>query len=66
LSQFIVDTHLPGITINRIADMHGSNAMNEVFFDNVRINQKYRIGPENRGWYQIAATWILSAAAPTA
>lgn len=55
LSQFIVATNLPGITINRIADMSGTDAMNEVFFDNVRVHEKYRVGPENRGWYQIAA-----------
>jgi len=55
LSQFIVATNLPGITINRIADMSGTDAMSEVFFDNVRVHEKYRVGPENQGWYQIAA-----------
>ena len=55
LSQFIVATNLPGITINRIADMSGTDAMSEVFFDNVRVHEKYRVGLENRGWYQIVA-----------
>jgi len=55
LSQFMLATNLPGITINRIADMSGTDGMSEVFFDNVREHEKYRVGPENQGWYQIVA-----------
>ena len=55
LSQFMLATNLPGITVNRIADMSGTDAMSEVFFDNVRVHEKYRVGPENQGWYQIVA-----------
>lgn len=55
LSQFIMATNLPGVTIRRIPDMSGTDAMSEVFLDNVRVHEKYRVGPENKGWYQIAA-----------
>lgn len=64
LSQFIVSTHLPGVTIRRIEDMSGCNAMNEVFFDNVRVHEKYRVGAENRGWYQIVANLDFERGGP--
>ena len=53
ISEFIVETTLPGITIHPIIDITGSEAWNEVFFDGVRIPKKYLIGEKNRGFYQI-------------
>jgi alkylation response protein AidB-like acyl-CoA dehydrogenase len=53
ISEFIVDVSLPGITITPTIDITGSEAWAEVFFDNVRVPQKYLIGEKNRGFYQI-------------
>lgn len=55
LSQFLIDTKLPGITVKRIHDMSGTDGMNEVFLDDVRVHEKYRVGAENKGWLQIVA-----------
>lgn len=53
ISEFVVDTSLPGITVNPIEDITGGVHFNEVFFDGVRVPKKYLIGEKNGGWYQI-------------
>ncbi|MFH1087376.1 MAG: acyl-CoA dehydrogenase family protein [Chloroflexota bacterium] len=53
ISEFVVPTNLPGITIKPIRDMTGGEHFNEVFFDNVRVPGDCLIGQENRGFYQI-------------
>ncbi len=53
ISEFIVETKLPGITIRPLIDITGSHHFNEVFFDNVRVSKKCLIGEKNRGFYQI-------------
>lgn len=53
ISEFIVETNLPGITIRPLTDITGGQHFNEVFFDGVRVPQKYLIGEKNKGFYQI-------------
>jgi alkylation response protein AidB-like acyl-CoA dehydrogenase len=53
ISNFIVDCSLPGITIRPTKDMNGTEAWGEVFFDNVRVHEKYLVGAINRGFSQI-------------
>jgi len=53
ISEFIVETKLPGITITPTMDITGSTAWAEVFFDGVRVPKQYLIGEKNRGFYQI-------------
>ncbi len=53
ISEILVETSLPGITIRPTIDITGGEAWNEVFFDNVRVPKKFLIGQKNRGWYQI-------------
>ncbi len=55
ISEFIVDTKLPGIEIRPLVDMSGGHHFNEVFFSSVRIPKTSLVGEKNRGWYQIAA-----------
>jgi len=40
----------PGITVNPLVDMASNHLFNEVFFDNVRVPIKNRVGEENQGW----------------
>ncbi len=47
----IDDIKTPGITIRPLTDMGGRHYFNEVFFEDVRVPVKNRIGEENRGWY---------------
>jgi len=53
ISEFILETNRPGITITPTIDITGSTAWAEVFFDNVRIPATSLIGEKNRGFYQV-------------
>ena len=50
LSVFYLEMDLPGIEVRPIHYMDGSHLYNEVFFNEVRIPESDRIGPENEGW----------------
>jgi len=54
-SEFILDMKTPGITVRPIKNMVGEHTFNEVFFDDVRVDQKYLVGTENSGFQQIMA-----------
>ena len=53
ISNFIIDSKAPGITIRPTIDMTGVEAWGEVFLDNVRIHKKYLVGEKNRGFYHV-------------
>ena len=53
ISEFIVAADSPGLTRLPIVDITGTEAWNDLFFDNVRVHKKYLIGQKNRGFYQI-------------
>lgn len=46
----LVPMDLPGITVKPIITIADDHEVNQVFFDNVRIPQSNRVGPENEGW----------------
>jgi alkylation response protein AidB-like acyl-CoA dehydrogenase len=54
-SEFIVDMALPGITVRPIVNMAGEHSFNEVFFEDVRVHERYLVGRENDGFRQIMA-----------
>jgi len=56
ISFFLVDMKTPGIIVRPLIDMAGGHHVNEVFFDNVRVPARNRVGPENRGWYVATTT----------
>jgi alkylation response protein AidB-like acyl-CoA dehydrogenase len=41
----------PGLTIRPLVNMASHHHFNEVFFENVRVPVRNRLGEENRGWY---------------
>ena len=51
ISYLMVDMKSPGITVQPLTTMAGSQTFNQVFFDNVRVPVRNRLGEENRGWY---------------
>ncbi len=51
ISYFMLDMHAPGVTVRPLVTMTGSAIFNEVFFENVRVPARNRLGEENRGWY---------------
>lgn len=58
LSMFVVDLKTPGITIKPLWEMSGTRT-NEVFYDEVRVSERYLVGEENRGWYYMASALDL-------
>ncbi|MDP3135283.1 MAG: acyl-CoA dehydrogenase family protein, partial [Burkholderiaceae bacterium] len=50
ISFMLLDMATPGITVRPISTMGGDHDVNEVFFDNVRVPQSARVGPEGGGW----------------
>jgi alkylation response protein AidB-like acyl-CoA dehydrogenase len=47
----------PGIRVQALIQMTGVHGFNQVFFDDVRVPARNRVGEENRGWY-IATTTL--------
>lgn len=54
ISVFLVPLDAPGVTVKPIWTMANSR-LNEVFFDNVRVNRREMVGEQDRGWYVVAA-----------
>jgi alkylation response protein AidB-like acyl-CoA dehydrogenase len=50
ISFLLIDMTSPGITVKPIINLAGVHELNQVFFDNVRVPQANRVGPENGGW----------------
>ncbi|WP_169567413.1 acyl-CoA dehydrogenase family protein [Sneathiella limimaris] len=50
ISFLLIDMKTPGITVRPIIGLDKEHTLNEVFFDDVRVPIKNRIGEENKGW----------------
>ncbi len=50
ISFLLIDMDTPGITVRPIITIEGGHEVNEVFFDNVKVPVKNRVGEENKGW----------------
>ena len=50
ISYFICPMDTPGITMSPIVDMTTAHSFNQVFFDNVRLPTRLRVGAEGEGW----------------
>jgi alkylation response protein AidB-like acyl-CoA dehydrogenase len=57
ISMLLLPMKSPGITVQPLTTMAGTQAFNQVFFDNVRVPVENRVGEENRGWY-VGATLL--------
>ena len=51
ISLLMFDLKTPGVSIRPLINMADGHAFNEVFFEDVRVPVKNRLGEENRGWY---------------
>jgi alkylation response protein AidB-like acyl-CoA dehydrogenase len=49
LTVFLVPLDTPGIEITAVGTL-GSERTNMVFYDDVRVHDRYRVGPVNEGW----------------
>src|SRR5256885_15970016 len=59
LTYFIVDMQSPGVTVRPLVQITGDAEFNEVFFDNVRVPDSMRMGPEGDGW-RVAITTLMN------
>jgi alkylation response protein AidB-like acyl-CoA dehydrogenase len=50
ITMFIVDFHAPGVEVRPIKQINGGSGFNEVFFNDVRIPDAWRIGEVDDGW----------------
>jgi alkylation response protein AidB-like acyl-CoA dehydrogenase len=56
ISYLIAPMDTPGIQIRPLLNMLGVHQLNEVFFEDVRVPARYRVGEEHRGWYVATTT----------
>ncbi len=64
MSQFIIDLQAPGVTVRPIRDLAGGEHFNEVFFDNVHLDQDTLVGAEGQGWEQVTAELAFERSGP--
>lgn len=50
ITFLLIPMNIPGITVEPIITLAGDHEVNQVFFDDVRVPQSNRVGPENEGW----------------
>jgi len=51
ISYLLLSMKSPGVTVRPLINMADGHVFNEVFFEDVRVPIRNRIGEENRGWY---------------
>jgi alkylation response protein AidB-like acyl-CoA dehydrogenase len=59
LSYFVLDMQAPGVEVRPLVQITGDAEFNEVFFENVRIPDSMRVGPEGEGW-RVAITTLMN------
>jgi alkylation response protein AidB-like acyl-CoA dehydrogenase len=64
LSQFLVDTKTPGITIRPIIDLSGAHHFNEVVFQDAFVPDDMRVGEDGAGWKQVTTELAFERSGP--
>ncbi len=54
ISILLLDLKSPGIEVRPLINMADGHGFNEVFFTDVRVPARNRVGEEDRGWYLLA------------
>jgi alkylation response protein AidB-like acyl-CoA dehydrogenase len=57
LTAFVVDMHAPGVVVRPLRQMTGGASFNEVFLDDVLVDDRDRLGDVGQGW-QVALTTL--------
>jgi alkylation response protein AidB-like acyl-CoA dehydrogenase len=50
LTVFLVDMNAPGVAVRPLRQLTGATLFNEVFLDDVAIDDEFRLGPIDDGW----------------
>ena len=53
ITEFLVPMNLPGISRVPMVDITGTEAWNDIFFDNVRVPKECVLGERNKGFYHV-------------
>ena len=64
LSQFVIPLNSPGITVKPVISMAGEHDFNEVFFDDVRVDDDALVGEAGNGWSQVSAELAYERSGP--
>lgn len=64
LTQFLVDTKSPGMTINPIIDLTGEHHFNLILFEDVFVPEEHRVGGEGDGWKQVTTELAFERSGP--
>jgi alkylation response protein AidB-like acyl-CoA dehydrogenase len=59
LTYFYIDMKSPGVEIKPIKQLSGDSNFNEVYFTDVRVSDRQRMGAEGQGW-QVAITTLMN------
>ena len=59
LSYFVIDMQSPGVDVRPLRQITGDAEFNEVFFDNARLPDAWRLGPVGDGW-RVAITTLMN------
>ena len=59
LSYFVIDMHAPGVDVRPLRQITGDAEFNEVFFENARVPDAWRLGPVGDGW-RVAITTLMN------
>jgi alkylation response protein AidB-like acyl-CoA dehydrogenase len=59
MTAFLVDMHAPGVEVRPLFQITGEAEFNEVFFTDVRIPERARLGDEGDGW-RVALTTLMN------
>ena len=64
LTQFLIDTAQPGVTIRPINDIAGKHEFNEVFFTDHFVPDDMMVGAEGQGWSMVTAELAFERSGP--
>jgi alkylation response protein AidB-like acyl-CoA dehydrogenase len=56
---FLIDMHAPGVAVRPLRQMTGGARFNEVFLDDVMVDDEYRLGDVDDGWNVTRHTLLL-------
>src|SRR5436190_21125960 len=59
LSYFVIDMHQPGVDVRPLRQITGDAEFNEVFFQNARVPDAWRLGAVGDGW-RVAITTLMN------
>ncbi|NMH98235.1 acyl-CoA dehydrogenase family protein [Pseudonocardia acidicola] len=63
LTAFMIDMHAPGVDVRPLRQMTGGADFNEVYLDEVRVPDAYRLGEVDGGWKVALATLMAERGA---